>query len=87
MSVEVEQSPDPGFTHRRPPPTDADEPFRQSLVDLSRQLASRTPQEPPAYDPKAELELPPEPKEPARRRRHGLISPCWRSPLASDWRR
>jgi Putative peptidoglycan binding domain len=65
--MEVEQSSDPGLAHRRPPPIDADEPFRQSLADLSRQLASRTPPEPPAYDPKLEAELAPEPKEPAWR--------------------
>jgi len=50
---------------------DTDEPFRQSLADLSRQLASRRPLEPPKFDPKDADELPPEPTEPARRsRRH-----------------
>ena len=50
---------------------DTDEPFRQSLADLSRQLASRVPIEPPEFDPKVADELPPEPTEPARRpRRH-----------------
>jgi hypothetical protein len=44
----------------------ADEPFRQSLADLSRQLASRVPIEPPEFDPKVADDLPPEPTEPAR---------------------
>jgi len=48
---------------------DTDEPFRQSLADLSRQLASRVPIEPPEFDPKLADELPAEPEEPARRRR------------------
>jgi hypothetical protein len=66
------QPPDLGFA--RPPPMvdDTDEPFRQSLADLSRQLASRGPLEPPPdFDPKLADELPPEPTEPARQlRRH-----------------
>ena len=48
---------------------DTDAPFRQSLADLSRQLASRVPIEPPEFDPKLPDELPTEPDEPARRRR------------------
>jgi hypothetical protein len=68
MSVELEQSSDPGFAHRRPPPVDVDAPFRQSLADLSRQLAGRTPVDPPEFDPKLEFEVAPEPTEPARRR-------------------
>jgi hypothetical protein len=50
---------------------DTDDPFRQSLADLSRQLASRVPIEPPAFDPTAADALPPEPTESAREyRRH-----------------
>ncbi len=69
MSVELEQSPDPGFGHRRPPEIDADAPFRESLADLSRQLAGRIPVEPPEFDPKLEFELPLEPEDPSQRRR------------------
>jgi hypothetical protein len=71
MSTQAEQPPDLAFA-RPPPPVDGtDEPFRQSLADLSRQLASRVPIGPPEFDPKIADELPPEPTEPARRtRRH-----------------
>jgi Putative peptidoglycan binding domain len=71
MSTQAEQPPDLAFA--RPPPMvdDTDEPFRQSLAHLSRQLASRVPIEPPEFDPKVADELPPEPREPARQyRRH-----------------
>jgi hypothetical protein len=69
MSSEAE--PDMRFVRPRPASDDGDEPFRQSLAELSRQLASRTVREPPPFDPKAGSDLPPEPREPARRyRRH-----------------
>ena len=68
MSTQGEQPPDMSFARSRPI-VDDDEPFRQSLADLSRQLASRVPIEPPEFDPKVADELPPEPTEPARRHR------------------
>jgi hypothetical protein len=71
MSTQAEQQPDINFARSRPIVDDTDEPFRQSLADLSRQLASRVPIEPPEFDPKVADELAPEPTEPARRpRRH-----------------
>jgi Putative peptidoglycan binding domain len=71
MSTQAEQPPDIGFARPRPMVDDTDEPFRQSLADLSRQLASRVPIEPPPFDPKLADELPPEPTRPARQlRRH-----------------
>lgn len=71
MSTQAEQPPDMNFARSRPVMNDTDEPFRQSLADLSRQLASRVPIEPPPFDPKLADELPPEPTEPARgERRH-----------------
>jgi len=69
MSTEVDRSPDIGFARPRPDVGDVDEPFRQSLADLSRQLAARRPQEPPPFDPKAKVKLAPEPREPARKTR------------------
>ena len=68
MSTQAEQSPDTSCARSRPM-VDADEPFRQSLADLSRQLASRVPIEPPPFDPKLDDELPPEPTRPARQAR------------------
>jgi hypothetical protein len=71
MSTQAEQPPDIVFARSRAVVDDTDEPFRQSLADLSRQLASRVPIEPPEFDPTVADQLPPEPTEPARRpRRH-----------------
>src|SRR5215470_17869809 len=71
MSTQAEQPPDVSFARPRPMVDDTDEPFRQSLADLSRQLASRVPIEPPPFDPRLADELTPEPTEPARsERRH-----------------
>src|SRR5262245_16957630 len=68
MTTQVEQSPDIPFVRSRPALDNGDEPFRQSLADLSRQLASRVPIEPPPeLDPK--IADPPEPRERARRTR------------------
>jgi hypothetical protein len=70
MSTETERTTDLGFARPRPQPDDDDRPFRQSLEELSRQLAARGPHEPPPFDPAAaEVELPPEPTRPARQRR------------------
>jgi putative peptidoglycan binding protein len=72
MNSEAEQSPDTRFVRPRPAPDSDDESFRQSLAELSRQLASRAPPpEPPPFDPSAADDLPAEPRERARReRRH-----------------
>jgi len=77
MSTETERTTDRGFARARPVADDDDRPFRQSLEELSRQLAARRPHEPPPLDPKApDVELPPEPSQPARRsRRHGPLLP------------
>jgi hypothetical protein len=69
MSTQAERAPDISFDRPRPMVDDTDEPFRQSLADLSRQLASRVPIEPPNFDPKVADQLPPEPSEPARQQR------------------
>jgi hypothetical protein len=76
MSTETERTGDLGFARPRPQPEDDDRPFRQSLEDLSRQLAARRPHEPPPFDPSAEVELPREPTKPARQnRRRGPLLP------------
>jgi hypothetical protein len=77
MSTETERTSDLGFARPRPQPDDDDRPFRQSLEDLSRQLAARGPPEPPPFEPgAAEIELPPEPTSPARQnRRRGPLLP------------
>jgi hypothetical protein len=77
MSTETERTSDLGFARPRPQPDDDDRPFRQSLEDLSRQLAARRPHEPPPFDPSAaEVELPREPTRPARQnRRRGPLLP------------
>ena len=72
MRTQAEQPPDISFGRPRPMVDDTDEPFRQSLADLSRQLASRVPIGPPEFDPKAADELPAEPTEPARWHRSWL---------------
>jgi hypothetical protein len=76
MSTETERTSDLGFARPRPVANDDVRPFRQSLEELSRQLAARRPQEPPPFDPTAEVELPPKPTKPARRsRRRGPLLP------------
>lgn len=72
MSTQAERPSDIGFARPRPVRHESDEPFRQSLADLSRQLAGRGPfQPPPELDPRVADRLPPEPSEPARQmRRH-----------------
>jgi Putative peptidoglycan binding domain len=67
MSTETERTTDLGFARPRPVADDDDRPFRESLEELSRQLAARRPHEPPPFDPKAaEVEQPLEPTKPAR---------------------
>jgi putative peptidoglycan binding protein len=76
MSIETERTTGLGFARSRPWPDEDDRPFRQSLEDLSRQLAARRPYEPPPFAPIADVDVPPEPTMPARRsRRHGPVLP------------
>jgi hypothetical protein len=76
MGTETERTSDLGFARPRPAADDDDRPFRQSLEELSRQLAARKPHEPPPFDPTAEVELPQEPTKPARQnRRRGPLRP------------
>jgi hypothetical protein len=67
MSTEPERRSDIGFARPRPAAETSDEPFRQSLAELARQLAARTPREPPPFDPAAAAKLTPEPTEPGRK--------------------
>jgi hypothetical protein len=69
MSTEAERPPDIGFARARPVLDDVDEPFRQSLADLSRQLAARGPREAPPFDPRADIGVAPESTKPARQNR------------------
>jgi hypothetical protein len=71
MSYEVDRPPDARFGRPRPARGDVirgdvDEPFRQSMADLSRQLAARMAQGTPPIDPQTDVEPAPEPVEPER---------------------
>ncbi len=71
MSFEMDRPPDAGFDRPRPGRSnvirgDVDESFRQSMADLSRQLAARTAPSAPLIDPQLDVERAPERAEPER---------------------
>lgn len=70
--MSIEQSPDTDVVGWQPIADGRDEAFRQSLAELSRQLAGRSPIPPWPFDPKIEGELTVQPIE--RTRRHTQIA-------------